>query len=232
MICVQDLDGAHSGFHRLPFVFHSELLPLFTRLSNNTLLNRCVLGLTQNQNEAANQILWNKCLKTKFCGRIKLLLAVCETVCHYNTGAGSRAALLKASGVKPNLNMIGAFRKADDIRIRKAAMKISEKARLKRRKLQANKKSKTKEKVSYMAGGFGLSDKPEDVTGIPKKKRMNVAEKSVVAKDTATKKMKQDINELKGYTTNEIDFLKNSYDTLPIIFVDDNDILDIITLKS
>ena len=44
--------------------------------------------------------------------------------------------------------------------------------------------------------------------------------------------MKQDINELKGYTTNEIDFLKNSYDTLPIIFVDDNDILDIITLKS
>ena len=38
-----------------------------------------------------------------------------------------------------------------------------------------------------MAGGFGLSDKPEDVTGIPKKKRKNVAEKSVVAKDIKEK---------------------------------------------
>ena len=52
---------------RLPSVFY-ELKPLFTCCSDDSLLGRCLRGLTQNQNEAANQVLWTKCPKTKFCG--------------------------------------------------------------------------------------------------------------------------------------------------------------------
>ena len=54
--------------NRLPEVFMAELDPIFQRLSKDDLLNRCLKGITQNQNEAANGILWSKCPKTKFCG--------------------------------------------------------------------------------------------------------------------------------------------------------------------
>ena len=43
--------------------------------------------ITQNQNESINGVLWSKCPKTKFCGKIKVLLAVSETVMYFNTGA-------------------------------------------------------------------------------------------------------------------------------------------------
>jgi len=42
----------------LPPVFRKELLPIFKRLSNTDLLSRCLRGLTQNQNESLNNILW------------------------------------------------------------------------------------------------------------------------------------------------------------------------------
>jgi hypothetical protein len=53
--------------NRLPQVFKKELEPIFTRLSNHDLLTRCLKGMTQNQNEAANGVLWSKCPKTRCC---------------------------------------------------------------------------------------------------------------------------------------------------------------------
>ena len=44
----------------LPEVFMAELDPIFQRLSKNDLLNRCLKGVTQNPNEAANGVLWCK----------------------------------------------------------------------------------------------------------------------------------------------------------------------------
>ena len=43
---------------------------------------------------------------------------------------------------------------------------MSEKARLSRRKLRATKKSEGKTKVGYVAGGYGLSIEPEDLTTV------------------------------------------------------------------
>ena len=54
--------------NHLSHVFMDQLQKIFTRLSNHDLLSRCLKGMTQNQNEAANGILWSKCPKTKFCG--------------------------------------------------------------------------------------------------------------------------------------------------------------------
>ena len=102
---------------------------------------------------------------------MKLQLAVCETVTHFNSGAGARAVLLKASGVAPGTNMLSALRKSDDKRIKFAARKISAKARLNRRKLRGKTKSKPKVKTTYMPGGFGLSKEPEDITSVSNTKR-------------------------------------------------------------
>ena len=147
-----------------PSVFLDVLKPLFTNLSNPSLLSRCLAGHTQNQNEAINGMLWNKCLKNRFCGIEKLRYAVSETVCHFNIGSGSRIELMRNVGVNPSANMQFALRKEDQTRIKIAANKISVKARIQRRKLRAKRKTKATLPSHYMAGCYGLSSQPEDLT--------------------------------------------------------------------
>lgn len=145
---------------RLPEIFRTELKPLFTRLSDDDLLGRCLRGLTQNQNEAVNGILWAKCPKNKFCGRRRIVTAVCETIGTFNTGAASKAVLMESCGVRPGSSMLKALRKEDKARIQSAAYKVSKKYRERRQALRSKKKAKA-DKQSYSSGSFGLSAKPE-----------------------------------------------------------------------
>ena len=113
--------GNYNDANRLPSIFLDEIRPIFTNLTNNELLKRCLKGFTQNQNESTNGILWSKCPKTKFCGRTKVLLAVSETIMHFNTGAGSRVSVLSGVGVAAGRNMLTALRKEDNLRVAVAA---------------------------------------------------------------------------------------------------------------
>ena len=135
--------------------------PIFTRLSNDDLLNRCLKGLTQNQNEAANGVLWSKCPKRKFYGLNKVKLAFAQTVSEFNTGNCATAHLQLSMDLEISRNSLGSLRKLDTNRIKNAAKKISAKARLTRRKAQAKKKSKVDQKQTYIPGGFGTSKEPE-----------------------------------------------------------------------
>ena len=49
--------------HYLDPVFLNFLLPIFTRLSNRSLLLHCLPGYSQNQNESLNGIIWSKALQ-------------------------------------------------------------------------------------------------------------------------------------------------------------------------
>jgi hypothetical protein len=133
-----------------------QLDPLFTRLSNDDLLRRCLNRMTQNQNEAANGVLWSKCPKTKFCGARRVRIAVCETVAVFNTGAASKAVIMNLCGDTPGVHTMRALRKQDDTRLKTAAKKVSMTYREKRQKLRAQRKSKG-DKMAYQPGGFGLS---------------------------------------------------------------------------
>ena len=93
---------------RLASVFIEVLKPLFINLTKSELLKRCLQGLTQNQNEAINGLLWSKCPKTKFCGKVKVLLAVSETISHFNTGSGSTVTLLNQLNIESSQNMLSA----------------------------------------------------------------------------------------------------------------------------
>ena len=68
-----------------------ELDPIFTRLSKDDLLSRCLKGMTQNQNEAVDGQLWSNCSKTKFCGARKVHITACKTIMVFNTSAASKA---------------------------------------------------------------------------------------------------------------------------------------------
>ena len=70
--------------------------------------------------------------------------------------------------------------KQDQSTIAVAAKKISEKARMQRRKLRAKRLNKKNEKtVQYQAGSFGLSSEPEDITSVKKYKNKQTKSKVV-----------------------------------------------------
>ena len=89
-----------------------------------------------------------------------MIIAVCETVGVFNTGAASKANLMKSCGISPGLNMLKALRKEDKERIMSAAHKVSSKYRKKRQEIRSKRKSKA-DKLSYQAGAFGTSSEPE-----------------------------------------------------------------------
>ena len=172
-----DHTSLYNEDNRLPVVFMAELDPIFARLSQDKLLIRCLKGITQNQNEAANGLLWSKCPKTKFCGARRVRIAACETIAAFNTGAASKAVVLDLCGVTPGAQTMSALRKQDDVRMKNAAKKISEKYRKKRQKLRSEKKDKS-DKKSYQPGGFGLSAKPINDTETKKKKKKTAPKKN------------------------------------------------------
>ncbi|XP_028405772.1 uncharacterized protein LOC114528348 [Dendronephthya gigantea] len=167
--------STYSEDNRLPPVFMEELEPTFTRLSNYDLLLRCLKGMTQNQNESANGMLWSKCPKTKFCGARRVRIAACETVAVFNTGAASKAMFMVLCGVTPGENSIRALRLQDRVRFQTAAKKVAEKYKNQRRKLCAMQKSKG-DKESYQPGGFSLSSQP-DLQEKKKKRKRTVKDK-------------------------------------------------------
>ena len=148
---------------RLPMVFLTELAPIFKRLSSSELLARCLLGLTQNQNECLNGTLWSRVPKHKFCGRRRVNIAACEAICVFNTGAATKGMMMERLGIPAGQNMIKALRNEDKVRVKNAARKTSIKYRNRRKQLKfmkkKNKASKEQE-LAYKAGSFGLGSKP------------------------------------------------------------------------
>ena len=153
--------GNYTEDSRIPEVFKSELKYLFDRLSHETLLQRCLKGLTQNQNESINNMLWSICSKRTFCGYRKLLLCVYETVTKFNQGAIMKSVLMKNIGCEPKHYMTNALQREDGQRIDFSERKISEKRRSSRQKQRLDRKRKKVDKTAYLSGGFGVSAVPD-----------------------------------------------------------------------
>ena len=140
-------------------------------------------GFTQNQNEALNGTVWNRCPKTRFCGQRRVQIAVCEAVCVFNCGAGAVFDLLSSVSMKPSTNAVKALHNENKRRLFEAARKISLKARLIRRKKRAEKKSKGHENksITYLAGSFGIKSTPDFINvKVNKCKNTSIVKKTVV----------------------------------------------------
>ena len=82
----------------LPEVFMDLLKPIFIDLSSETLLKRCVLGVTQNQNESINSLVWLRCPKHKFHGANIVKFAAAAAILQFNGWATMSAGLIKEMG--------------------------------------------------------------------------------------------------------------------------------------
>ena len=62
----------------------SLLAPVFQILSKNELLNKCLHGQTQNNNESLNNVIWKRCPKTVFVSKKVLEVSVFSAIIEFN----------------------------------------------------------------------------------------------------------------------------------------------------
>ena len=68
----------------LPLKLVAELKPIFARLSDDTLLKKCLHGKTQNQNESFNRTIWDRIPKGKYVGKETFEVGVYDAVANFN----------------------------------------------------------------------------------------------------------------------------------------------------
>lgn len=143
----------------LPSAVAQLLKPIFQNLSSDELLEKCTHGRTQNENEALNGIIWQRCPKTVYVSRNILELATASAVISFNDGACGLLPVLTELGIEPGSKMSQASRNADAARIKNIQHKSSEKQKKRRRQLRGIKKGfidreQELEGETYQSGAF------------------------------------------------------------------------------
>ena len=149
----------YNAFHCLPEVFLDILKPIFMALSNADLLQRCVLGGTQNANESLNSLVWLHCPKHRFGGAKTVKYAAAAAILAFNGGSKRLTGFVDNLGTPVSEVTMKRFEKKDRKRINESQKSIQEKEKV-RRALQQQLKAtheealRQKEGVSYEAGSF------------------------------------------------------------------------------
>ena len=74
--------------------------PIFTDLSHDDWLNKCLHRQTQNQNEALNKIIWTKCPKIVFVHKNVIDMWVNSAILQFNDGLSAISNLLVYFGIQ------------------------------------------------------------------------------------------------------------------------------------
>ena len=74
--------------------------PVWLRLSENALLEKCLHGRTQNVNEAFNALVWQRCPKTIFVGKTIFNISVASAVVDFNDGRSGILKILLKLGLR------------------------------------------------------------------------------------------------------------------------------------
>ena len=154
--------GAQEEYHHhnpIPDAVFQAIKPLYIRLSSKELLQRCLLGATQNCNESFNALVWSLCPKESFCGLKTVEIAVCLSVLHFNNGAIAVSKVLGSMGCSVGVFTARQLQGEDRKRLRSSKRKESE-AEKKQRKVRRRRRkgldehAADQEGVTYKAGAF------------------------------------------------------------------------------
>lgn len=96
-------------------------------LSDEKLLERCVLGTTQNPNECVNSMVWVRCPKHKHHGVKVVRCAVASAVFHFHSGAKSRLRVMERLSIPGGSSTRMASTAKDNKRKRKSDLQASTK---------------------------------------------------------------------------------------------------------
>ena len=88
----------------LPEAIVTKIRPIFDRLSDSKLLEKCLDGFTQNACESFNSTVWMRCPKERYVGASTVNVAVYDAVCTFNGGRMSLVNILSKLGVRISEN--------------------------------------------------------------------------------------------------------------------------------
>jgi len=93
------LDSYELDYNPLPQDVLDAIKPVYEDLSKDTLLDRCVGGFSQNNNESYNQLIWKISPKIIPSGSSIVEIAAYVAACTFNEGAEALLTILYAMGV-------------------------------------------------------------------------------------------------------------------------------------
>ena len=110
----------------LPLDVIAEVKPVDMRLSEDSLLSKCLDGKTQNENESLNCMMWECVPKGVFVGVEVFQLGVYDAVVHFNIGSQAAIKAFKELEIDPGIFCVTECHQADRIRVTKADYKFQE----------------------------------------------------------------------------------------------------------
>ena len=143
----------------LPRAIIEDIKPIYKDLSNDKLLNGCLDGITQNQNECFNGYVWNRLPKTKYVGFENFKFGLYDAVAIFNMGRQATLSIIEKMSISPGKYTIEGCSKMNEMRLYNAQYKNKDVSKKTRKVIRGRKKSKTdsiieKEGKTYEAGGF------------------------------------------------------------------------------
>ena len=154
-------NGATTYVHKsvLPVYVREKIKPIFQDLGSEELLSKCLHGTTQNNNEALNGVIWQKCPKEVYVERFTLEIGVCSAVINFNSGSPGIIKVLENCGISPGHFTKLFCEQKDRNRVANMNRKSTGKVKLIRKKLLARRKGYADkhletEGVTYGAGKF------------------------------------------------------------------------------
>ena len=151
--------GTYVHHNSLPEAVYEAVLPVYQRLTDINLLRRCLMGATQNANEAFNGVVWRMCPKEVNSGHEVVKLASDLATISFNDGAVAFTEVLKEMGCHAGQNTVAGLQQEDKSRIiwsEAAVTPAGKKVRKKRRRRKKGweEAKKGQEGVTYEAGAF------------------------------------------------------------------------------
>ena len=151
-------DHHYVHHNTLPKAVFDVIKPIYLRLTERKLLERCLLGATQNANESFHGVIWGMCQKETFCGADVVRFAASLAVANFNDGALAVENVLLEADCVPGLLTHKACQSEDLTRISEADRKVTaeekEKRKKRRRKKGWEETTIEEEGVTYDAGMF------------------------------------------------------------------------------
>ncbi|XP_055888785.1 uncharacterized protein LOC129926794 [Biomphalaria glabrata] len=129
-----------------------HIRPVFERMTQDELLQRCILGQTQNVNESIHALIWSRCPKHLFVGRKRLEVSVGVGVGEFNMGSKASQLFLSHLNIKTGIQSKSLGLKRDCNRISKAQRCI-EKNETKRRLSRKQAEERERQRIEQQEGG-------------------------------------------------------------------------------
>lgn len=126
----------------LPDQVKPLITPIYKDLLKPEELEKCLHGMTQNQNESYNALIWERAPKSVYISIEKMKFAVYDAVAVFNDGRQGSLDILKRVGVNPGYYTTELCSILNIKRRAKASVKSREEKKIRRRRLRASKTKK------------------------------------------------------------------------------------------